>query len=98
MKLSDRLGKSFNMVNLYVTNKHQPSIPTLYEIAEILDVDVRDLLVPNKKYTMKLRDIAKGLEHDLSLFSETKIAELAFRVVMKERGKDSFAPFPQQRV
>ncbi|WP_019188807.1 hypothetical protein [Prevotella conceptionensis] len=47
---------------------------------------------------MKLRDIAKGLEHDLSLFSETKIAELAFRVVMKERGKDSFAPFPQQRV
>ena len=47
---------------------------------------------------MKLRDIAKGLEHDLSLFSETKIAELKFRVVMKERGKDSFAPFPQQRV
>ena len=49
MKLSDRLGKRFNMVNLYVTNKHQPSIPTLYEIAEIWDVDVRDLLIPNKK-------------------------------------------------
>ncbi|MDO4771885.1 helix-turn-helix domain-containing protein [Porphyromonas sp.] len=49
MKLSARLGKSFNMVNLYVGNKHQPSIPTLYQIAEILDVDVRDLLVSNKK-------------------------------------------------
>ena len=48
-KLSTRLGKSFNMVNLYVANKHQPSIPTLYQIADILDVDVRDLLVPNKK-------------------------------------------------
>ena len=48
-KLSARLGKSFNMVNLYVANKHQPSIPTLYQIADILDVDVRDLLVPNKK-------------------------------------------------
>ena len=41
---------------------------------------------------MMLIDIAKGLEHDLSLFSETKIAELEFRVVMKEREKDSFAP------
>lgn len=53
MKLSDRLGKSFNMVNLYVTNKHQPSIPTLYEISEILDVDVRDLLIPNKKQSIQ---------------------------------------------
>ena len=41
---------------------------------------------------MMLIDIAKGLEHDLSLFSETKIAKLEFRVVMKEREKDSFAP------
>ena len=40
-ELSIRLGKSFNMVNLYVVNKHQPSMPTLYKIAEILDMDVR---------------------------------------------------------
>ncbi|EIW94865.1 hypothetical protein HMPREF1322_0210 [Porphyromonas gingivalis W50] len=37
------------MVNLYVANKHQPSIPTLFQIAEILDMDVRDLLVSNKQ-------------------------------------------------
>lgn len=48
-ELSIRLGKSFNMVNLYVTNKHQPSLPTLYQIADILNMDVRNLLVPNKK-------------------------------------------------
>ncbi|ATS04861.1 helix-turn-helix domain-containing protein [Porphyromonas gingivalis] len=48
-ELSTRLGKSFNMVNLYVSNKHQPSIPTLFQIAEILDMDVRDLLVSNKQ-------------------------------------------------
>lgn len=48
-ELSIRLGKSFNMVNLYVTNKHQPSLPTLYQIADILGMGVRDLLVPNKK-------------------------------------------------
>lgn len=47
-ELSTRLGKSFNMVNLYVANKHQPSISTLFQIAEILDMDVRDLLVSNK--------------------------------------------------
>ena len=48
-ELSTRLGKSFNMVNLYVANKHQPSIPTLFQIAEILDMDVRDLLESNKQ-------------------------------------------------
>jgi putative transcriptional regulator len=46
--LAHRLGKSFNMVNLYATNKVQPPIPVLYEIADILKVDVRELLQPNK--------------------------------------------------
>lgn len=46
-ELADRLGKSFNMVNLYATNKIQPPIPILYQIADILNIDVRDLLVPN---------------------------------------------------
>ena len=34
--------------NLYATNKVQPPIPVLYRIAEILNVDVRTLLVPNE--------------------------------------------------
>lgn len=46
--LAHRLGKNFNMVNLYATNKVQPPIPVLYEIADILKVDVRELLQPNK--------------------------------------------------
>lgn len=45
--LAHRLGKTFNMVNLYATNKVQPPIPILYKIAEILDVDIRELLVSN---------------------------------------------------
>lgn len=48
-EFSTRLGKSFNMVNLYVANKHQPSISILFQIADILDVDVRELLVSNKQ-------------------------------------------------
>lgn len=42
-ELVDRLGKSFNMVNLYATNKVQPPIPVLYQIADILNVDVKEL-------------------------------------------------------
>ncbi|MBE6298639.1 MAG: helix-turn-helix transcriptional regulator [Bacteroidales bacterium] len=47
-ELANLLGKSFNMVNLYATNKVQPPISILYKIAEILNVDVRELLVPSK--------------------------------------------------
>lgn len=45
--LAHKLGKSFNMLNLYATNKVQPPIPILYEIADILKVDVRELLLSN---------------------------------------------------
>ena len=47
--LSEKLGKSYNMVNSYAQNRRQPSIEILYEIAEILKVDVKDLLMSNKK-------------------------------------------------
>lgn len=47
-ELTTRIGKSLNMVNLYVSNRVQPPIPILYRIAEILDIDVRELLVSNK--------------------------------------------------
>ncbi len=46
--LAHQFGKSFNTVNLYAANKVQPPIPVLYKIAEILNVDVRELLLPNK--------------------------------------------------
>jgi transcriptional regulator with XRE-family HTH domain len=42
--LSKKLGKSYNMVNSYAQNRRQPSIEDLYKIAELLKVDVRDLL------------------------------------------------------
>jgi putative transcriptional regulator len=46
--LAEKLKKSYNMVNAYVQNRRQPSIEDLNRIAEILDVDVRNLLVGNK--------------------------------------------------
>lgn len=46
--LAEKLGKSFNSVNSYVQNRQQPSLEILNEIALILDVDVRELIVSTK--------------------------------------------------
>ena len=43
--LAEKLGKTYRMVNSYVSNDVQPPIPVLYEIAEILQVEPKDLLV-----------------------------------------------------
>jgi transcriptional regulator with XRE-family HTH domain len=47
--LAEQLGKSFNMVNAYARNRRQPPMDVLYQIADVLDVDVRELIVPTKK-------------------------------------------------
>ena len=46
--LADKLGKSYNMVNGYVQNRKQPSMEGLNEIAEILNISAKDLLVENE--------------------------------------------------
>ena len=47
--LADKLGKSYNMVNGYVQNRQQPRLEVLTEIANILDVDIKELIVSTKK-------------------------------------------------
>ena len=42
--LAEKLGKSFSIVNSYVCNRRQPSLDILFEIAKILEVDVRVLI------------------------------------------------------
>lgn len=46
--LAEKLGKSYNMTNSYVQNRSQPSLEDLNRIANILDVDVKDLIVSNR--------------------------------------------------
>jgi len=46
--LAEQLGKSYNMVNGYVQNRQQPKLEVLYQIAEILEVEVKDLLIEKK--------------------------------------------------
>lgn len=42
--LAEMHGKSYNMVNGYVSNKRQPSIEVLYKIAKLLQVEAKELL------------------------------------------------------
>ena len=47
--LAGKLGKSYNMVNAYAQNRQQPRLETLMDIANILDVDVKELIISNKE-------------------------------------------------
>ncbi len=47
--LADQIDKSYVVVTNYCNNNTQPSVPILTKIAKVLDVDVRQLLIPTKK-------------------------------------------------
>ena len=42
--ISQTWYKSFSMVNAYACNRIQPNLETLQQIAEILQVDLKDLI------------------------------------------------------
>jgi transcriptional regulator with XRE-family HTH domain len=46
--LAEKLGKSTTSIAAICNNKAQPHLKDLKKIAEILDVDIRELLVPTK--------------------------------------------------
>lgn len=48
-ELANKLGVKDLTVSRWVTNRQQPSLQTLYQIADFLDVDICDLLVSNKE-------------------------------------------------
>jgi transcriptional regulator with XRE-family HTH domain len=43
--LAGELGKSFKMVNAYACNRKQPSLETLFRIAELLQVNAKELII-----------------------------------------------------
>ena len=47
--LAERLGKSFCIVNSYVCNRRQPSLDVLFEIAQILNVDPKELIEDSRQ-------------------------------------------------
>ena len=47
--LAKQMGKSYNTINEYSRNVRQPSLEDLYIIAEILNVEVKELLIERTK-------------------------------------------------
>jgi len=48
-ELAKALGKTESTVSQWCNNLMQPSLETFYEIANFLDVDMKDLFVSTKK-------------------------------------------------
>ena len=46
--LAKKLGRSFSTVNAYVCNRSQPNLTTLLEIAQLLSVDMKELITNEK--------------------------------------------------
>ncbi|MDR2690697.1 MAG: helix-turn-helix transcriptional regulator [Dysgonamonadaceae bacterium] len=47
--LAEALDYESGTISHWCSNKTQPSLDTLSEFAKVLDVDIRELLVPTKK-------------------------------------------------
>ncbi len=47
-ELAENLGVAPETVSRWCTNDMQPSIETLYQVAKVLDMDIRELLVKTK--------------------------------------------------
>jgi putative transcriptional regulator len=45
--LAEKLGKSLNMVNDYCNNRRQPNLTLLFLIAELLNVNPKELIKEN---------------------------------------------------
>lgn len=47
--LAEQMDKSYTTINEYARNKRQPSLEDLFKIAEILQIDIKELIISNKK-------------------------------------------------
>jgi putative transcriptional regulator len=47
--LAEKLGVSATAVSKWCTNRNQPTVETLFKIADVLEVDVTELLVTMRK-------------------------------------------------
>ena len=57
--LSEQIGKDVATISKWCTNTSQPSLETLASIANVLHVDVRELIVPtdNQKVILSIKSL-----------------------------------------
>lgn len=47
--LAEQVGKSYVTISRWCTNEIQPSLENLYKIAQVLDIDIKDLINSSNK-------------------------------------------------
>lgn len=63
--LAKKLGRSFSTVNAYVCNRSQPNLTTLLEIAQLLSVDMKELITDEKDlYSIETNMLVSKEEFD----------------------------------
>lgn len=61
--LSEQVGRNVTSVSRWCTNASQPDLETLFRIAELLDVDVRELLhVEKDKSKFELKQCIENID------------------------------------
>ena len=58
--LADKVGVTPNTISFMATGKTQPRFDLLLQIAEVLDVDIRDLFYSTKEEPQEILYIKKG--------------------------------------
>ena len=53
-ELAKKLGKSFSTINAYCSNRKQPSLELLNQIAYIRSVKMRDLIVDEERIVVSI--------------------------------------------
>jgi transcriptional regulator with XRE-family HTH domain len=48
--LAEQIGKDESTISQWCTNARQPSLDNLLKIANVLDIDIRELLFSTKEY------------------------------------------------
>ncbi|MFH6983587.1 helix-turn-helix transcriptional regulator [Marinoscillum luteum] len=47
--LAENMNKNISTISTWCTNRRQPSLEVLVEVAELLDIDVKELIVSTNK-------------------------------------------------
>ena len=59
--LAEHIGKNACSVSRWCTNNSQPDLETLFQIAKLLNVDVRELIYVENNYESQLHDYVANL-------------------------------------
>lgn len=59
--LAEQLGKDPATISKWCTNVSQPGLETLRQIAELLDIDIRELIIPTKVEVPKIVYMSNNL-------------------------------------